>query len=62
MTRILSRMFSGSELDATPRNRRFTEKLQGQHDTTYGLSTHRSQIRTIKNTGHTPCMIGDLNQ
>jgi len=62
MTRILNRMFCGSELAVTPRNCRFTERLQGQHDTLYGLSTHRGQIRTIKNTGHTPCMIGDINQ
>jgi len=55
-------MFSGSELAVKSRNLRFTERLQGQHDTLYGLSTHRSQIRTIKNTGHTQCMIGDLNQ
>lgn len=61
MTRILSRMFSGSELDVTIRNRRFTGRLHG-HDTLYCLSTHRSQIRTTKNTSHTPCMTGDLNQ
>jgi len=62
MTRILSRMFSGSELAVKLRNLRLTERLQGQHDTLYGLSTHRGQMRTTKNTGHTPCMTGDLNQ
>jgi hypothetical protein len=62
MTRILSRMFSGSELAVKLRNLRLTERLQGQHDTLYGLSTHRGQIRTTKNTAHTPCMTGDINQ
>jgi hypothetical protein len=61
MTRILSRMFSDSELAVKPRKLRLTERLQGQHDTLYALSTHRGQIRTTKNTGHTACMIGDIN-
>jgi len=61
MTSILSRMFSGSELVVKPRNLRLTERFQGQDDTLYDLSTHRGPIRTTKNTGHTPCMIGDIN-